>query len=109
MSPTPARGLALSADGKYLGITSQSNGLLKLWDVGTWREAYEVAAHPGKVVFTVDFARDGQTVLSAGGDGAVAIWKIPGGDYKLPDFVPPPPPKQTMLQTEDGLPIPIGK
>jgi WD40 repeat protein len=90
-APTPARGLAMSADGKYLGITAQANGLLKVWELGAWRESHEVAAHPGKVVFTIDFAPDGKTVLSAGGDGAVVVWKLPGGEHKLPDFVPPPP------------------
>jgi WD40 repeat protein len=100
-APAAPRGLALSKDGKYLGITSQSNGLVKLWQTGAWRESHEVSGHPGKPVFTIEFAGDGQTVLSAGGDGAVMIWKIPGGDYKLPEFVPPAPPKappQTELQ-----------
>jgi len=88
---TAARGLALSADGKWLGITAQANGIVKLWEVGTWREAHEVVAHPGKVVFSIDFAADKQTVLTAGGDGAAVVWKFPGGEWKLPDYVPPAP------------------
>jgi WD40 repeat protein len=106
-SPTAARGLAISSDGKYVGITSQSNGLVKLWQTGAWRESHEVTGHPGKAVFTIEFAKDGQTVLSAGGDGAVMIWKIPGGDYKLPEFVPPVPPKAAPVDPGDGTPIPL--
>jgi WD40 repeat protein len=94
---TDARGLALSPDGKRVGITSQSNGLLKIWDARTGREDFEVTAHPGKVVFAVDFAVDGQTVLTAGGDGAAVIWKIPGGTWKLPDRVPAEAPPGTTL------------
>jgi WD40 repeat protein len=105
-SATPARGLAMSRNGKLLGITSQGNGLLKIWEVGTWREVHEVTGHPNKVVFTMEFAPDGQTVLSAGGDGAVAIWKIPGGDYKLPEFVPPVPKQPDVVpQLDHELPI----
>ena len=74
---TDIRGLALSPDGKRVGVTSQSNGLVKIWDAGTWREAFEVTAHPGKVVFAIDFAADGQTVFTAGGNGAAVVWKIP--------------------------------
>ena len=88
---TAARGVALSADGKWLGITSQGNGLAKVWEVGSWREAHEVAAHPGKVVFAIDFAPDKETILTAGGDGAAVVWKFPGGQWKLPDFAPPAP------------------
>ncbi|HEX3152349.1 MAG TPA: hypothetical protein VHR66_30020 [Gemmataceae bacterium] len=89
---TDARGLALSSDGKRVGITSQASGLVKIWDKSTWREAFEVTAHPGRVAFTVDFASDGQSVLTAGGDGAVVVWKMPGGAWKLPDRLPPAPP-----------------
>ena len=91
-TPTAVRGLALSADGKHLGVTAQSNGMIKIWEVGSWRESHEVIGHPGKVVFTIEFAPDRQTVLSAGGDGAVMVWKLPGGEFKVPDFVPPLPP-----------------
>jgi WD40 repeat protein len=95
---TDARGLSLSADGKRLGITAQANGLVKVWEAQkplagrAWREAYELTAHPGKVVFTVDFAPDGQTVLTAGGDGAAGIWKVPGGAWKSAEYLPPAPP-----------------
>jgi WD40 repeat protein len=96
-APTDARGLSLSADGKRVGITAQANGLVKVWEAGSWREAFEVTAHPGKVVFTVDFASDGQTVLTAGGDGAVGVWKVPGGIWKVPDYSPPAPPAAPPL------------
>ena len=89
---TDARGLSMSPDGKRVGITAQANGLVKVWEAGNWREAYEITAHPGKVVFTVDFAADGQTVLTAGGDGASVVWKVPGGSWKVPDYTPPAPP-----------------
>lgn len=102
-SPTPPRGLAISGDGKYVGITSQSNGLIKLWQTAGWRESHELTGHPGKVVFTIDFASDNQTVLTAGGDGAVVIWKIPGGEYKLPEFVPPMPPRPPKMDAEQPL------
>ena len=62
---------------------------MKIWDAGTWREAFELDAHPGKVVFAVDFGVDAQSVLTAGGDGAAVVWKIPGGTWKLPDRLPP--------------------
>lgn len=86
-----ARGLGLSPDGQWLGLTGGTDGLIKVWEAGPWREAYEVIGHPGKVVFGLDFGADGQTVVSAGGDAAV-VWKVPGGEWKVPEFVPPPPP-----------------
>jgi WD40 repeat protein len=88
---TEARALSVSADGNWVAITAQANGLVKVWETGNWREAYEVPAHPGKVVFTVDFAADGQTMLTAGGDGTAVVWKVPGGSWKIPEYVPPPP------------------
>jgi WD40 repeat protein len=100
-APTDARGLSLSPDGKLVGITAQANGLVKIWGSGSWREAFEVTAHPGKVVFTVEFAPDGQTVLTAGGDGAVGIWKVPGGMWKVPDYVPPAPPSPPVPRAKD--------
>jgi WD40 repeat protein len=101
MFATAARGLALSADGKWLGITSQGNGLAKVWEVDGWREAHEVAAHPGKVVFTIDFAPDKETILTAGGDGAAVVWKFPGAQWKLPEFAPPAP-KSRPTPPPDG-------
>jgi WD40 repeat protein len=86
-----ARGLSVSADGKRVAITAQANGLVKMWEAGTWQEAYEVAAHPGKAVFAIDVAADGQTMLTAGGDGAAVVWKVPGGSWKIPEYVPPAP------------------
>jgi len=74
-----------------LAISAQANGLVKVWETGTWREAYEVPAHPGKAAFAVDFAADGRTVMTAGGDGAAVIWKFPGGSWKVPEYVPPAP------------------
>jgi WD40 repeat protein len=100
---TDARGLTLSNDGKRLGVTAQANGLVKIWETGTWREAYEVTAHPGKVVFTVDFATDGRTVLTAGGDGAAIIWKVPGGAWTIPTLVPPAPRPPPPLEMPGGI------
>ena len=97
---TDARGLSLSPDGKRVGITSQANGLVKIWEAGTWREAFEVTGHPGKVVFTVEFASDGQTILSAGGDGAVGVWKVPGGTWTVPEYIPPAPRPSPLPQPQ---------
>lgn len=99
-APTTTRGLSVSPDGRYVGITAQTNGIVKVWEADTWREAYEINAHPGKVVFSVEFAPDRRTVLTAGGDGAVVVWKVPGGEYMLPDFVPPPPKMPKLPQPE---------
>ncbi len=86
-----ARGLELSRDGKWLGLTGGTAGMVKVWEVGAWREAFEVIGHPDRVAFGMDFAADGQTIASAGGDGSTVIWKMPGGVWKNPDFVPPAP------------------
>jgi WD40 repeat protein len=96
-APLTARGLSVSPDGKWVVLTSGNAGTIKVWEAGTWREAHEVDGHPGEVVFGADFAADGQTVLSAGGDGAAVVWKLPGGDWKLPEFTPPPPRRQTPV------------
>lgn len=90
--PETVRGLAVSTDGKWIAATGGREGMVKIWEVGTWREAYQVTAHPGKVSFGVDFGADGQTILSAGGDAAI-VWKLPGGIWKAPPFEPPPPPR----------------
>lgn len=100
-APTPGRGIGLSGDGSLVGITAQGNGVVKLWETKTWREAYEIVAHPNKVVFAVEFAPDGQTVLTAGGDGAVVVWKRPGGAYTLPDQIPPPPAARSVENPDD--------
>lgn len=92
--PETVRGLAVSADGKWIAATGGREGMVKIWEVGTWRESFEVTAHPGKVSFGVDFGVDGQTILSAGRDAAI-VWKLPGGTWKAPPFEPPPPPRTT--------------
>jgi hypothetical protein len=30
-------------------------------------------------------------MLTAGGDGAAVVWKVPGGSWKIPEYVPPAP------------------
>ena len=59
-APQTARGLSVSPNGKWVGLTGGTGGLIKVWEAGTWREAYEVIGHPGKVVFGLDFGADGR-------------------------------------------------
>lgn len=88
---TVGRGLALSADGSRVGLAAQGTGVVQGWETKTWRQTFEVTAHPAAEVECLEFAPDGQTILTAGSDGAVVVWKMPGGTWAVPEFVPPAP------------------
>jgi WD40 repeat protein len=66
--------VAVSPDGKLV-LAGTIDGKLYLWDRFVRGKLRAWAAHSG-VVTALGFRRNGQTVLSASADGAVALWQV---------------------------------
>ncbi|MBF0565137.1 MAG: serine/threonine protein kinase [Nitrospirae bacterium] len=78
--------LAISHDGAYAACGS-SKGTIHLWDVreagalqstGTIKGTGTLEGHVGVVSFLA-FTPDGRSLVSAGADGTLRLWEIPGG------------------------------
>ncbi len=57
--------------------TGSSNGIVRLWDVSTGQRVHTFDAHPGGVA-ALAFATRGSTLVTAGEDGSVLVWDLPG-------------------------------
>ena len=69
-------GVALSPDGRF---AARGHGeVIKIWDVTTGQDRLELIGHTASVK-TVQFAPDGRSLISGGGDGAVRIWDLQTG------------------------------
>ncbi|MCI0642246.1 MAG: WD40 repeat domain-containing protein [Gemmataceae bacterium] len=73
-----ARGLAFTADGKTLAVTSY-DGYIRLWDVPTWTVQKTLEdAHTGWV-YAAAFSKDGKTLASASADNTAKLWDLETG------------------------------
>ncbi|KAJ2901571.1 hypothetical protein GGI21_004673 [Coemansia aciculifera] len=59
-------------DGQYL-VSASNDGLVNIWSAGDWKLQKSLAGHVGKVM-SVDIARDGSYIASAGYDRTFKLW-----------------------------------
>jgi WD40 repeat protein len=73
--PSYVRRVTFSPDGKWLAVTYDDEGYVRIYEVegGKLRSAFQA---PGKLVFGLEFARDGQRLLTPCGDGTAVIWDV---------------------------------
>jgi WD40 repeat protein len=80
----PAGSVAFSPDGSLLAVAdrradgSRAAGEVRLWQLRA-PEALTIRV-PGKAVRSLDFARDGQSLVTAQDDGGVAVWDASTGE-----------------------------
>ena len=73
-SAAPVRRVAFGAAAAKRLATADASGAIELWDVGSGAPVETSALHrDGPAV--VRYAADGQTLLSAGRDGRLAVWR----------------------------------
>ncbi|OWK41764.1 hypothetical protein [Fimbriiglobus ruber] len=79
-SDQPLTGLDWTADGQAL-VSAATDGTVRLTDVGAGgpREARRFQAHAAAVLASAVSVESG-TLVTAGEDGAVRIWRLPGAD-----------------------------
>jgi WD40 repeat protein len=80
--PDDVQCLSVSPDGKLVAVGHTTGveepGTIRLWDVETGREVRALTGHT-KRLCSVQFARDGKTLLSSSFDGTVRLWDVAQG------------------------------
>ena len=75
------QGIAFSHDGAMLAAASESECLIRLWEVSTGRPLREFRGHTSGV-FSVAFSRDDQTIISASDDHSIRLWDVATGQER---------------------------
>jgi WD40 repeat protein/serine/threonine protein kinase len=71
--------LAVSRDGRWLAVGGM-DGIIRLWDVKTWKEVRWFQAH-GSWVKALAFSPDSSRLASGSwSEGSVNVWSIPAGE-----------------------------
>jgi hypothetical protein len=103
--PSPGQcieGLAVTPDGKHLAI-GLVNGVIQLWEYGTWREVGRFLGHTGRV-HDLAFSPDGRLLLSAGADRTARLWDVETRT-ELRRYVHEQPLFRTIAFTADGTQV----
>lgn len=73
--------LAVSPDGATLALSGRSEGdryVIELFDLASSTSTVTAPVHGG-YIWSLAFSPDGTTLASAGDDGKVVLWSLPGG------------------------------
>jgi WD40 repeat protein len=73
-----APGAAVAFDPVGEQFAASQDGAITLWSTHPWTRRGRVARWTNLLLETVAFSRDGKTLASAGGEGAVMLWDLPG-------------------------------
>jgi WD40 repeat protein len=73
--------LSFSADGRFLAGGGEQ-GLLHVFDAGTWEDVTEPAAVQDDLLLQVEWLRDGRTVVTSGANGKVSLFDIERGQVR---------------------------
>jgi WD40 repeat protein len=69
---------AAFAPGNRLAVSAGDDGIVRVWDVRSGKEAMALAGHVGGVWQAV-FSPDGRRIASAGKDGTIRLWDAKAG------------------------------
>jgi WD40 repeat protein len=72
INSTNTYGLSFSVDGRWLAL-ADSDGILLLWDTGTWQVAYQANIAPAQLI-SVSFSPDGEWLVTGEDQGTVRLW-----------------------------------
>jgi WD40 repeat protein len=67
--------MAFTPDSRYI-LAGTDDGLLRIWDVATWRILDTIKAHDGSIR-AIAFSPDGKLMATASHDWSVKIWDAP--------------------------------
>jgi WD40 repeat protein len=71
--------VVFSPDGKFLAAVMRTDRLLRVWEVGTWREVRQIGRLGNDFCLALGFLPDGKTLISACQDGSVRLWDVATG------------------------------
>ena len=67
--------VAFSPNGNTVVTASESNSIIRLWDVKTGEHIYALSGHT-EPVYSVAFSPDGKTIVSGSVDKTLRLWDV---------------------------------
>ncbi|MEJ2579891.1 MAG: hypothetical protein P8Z68_12500, partial [Kineosporiaceae bacterium] len=74
--PFTVRQVVYSPDGRTLATSTTHEKVIRLWDATSGTEIAQIAGHLDSEPNSLAFSPDGKELVSAGADGAVAVWQL---------------------------------